>query len=443
MMFPGDWWPRLQAGLKLIGDFFALLGRSFRDDDCKAGAGSLTYTTLFAIVPVMTVAFAILTAVPALQDKSETIQAWAFQNFAPGAGEQVLEYLNEFSRQAGNLTAIGALFLFVTSILMLRTIEANMNRIWKISTPRGGLTSLMMYWSVLTLGPLCLGVGLGLSSYLTSVALLTDTVEMLGGMRFWLAMLPLLFTTLMLTLLYVVVPNCHVPLRQGLIGGFVAAVFFELAKGGFALFITLSPSYRVVYGAFAAVPIFLLWIYISWMIVLGGAELVRALTVFGDYRRDMPRMQSLLRLLEVLWRRQQQGRVLRVTEVRRVLQAAGSSHWEEFRNLLMDLRLMRRTDDGHFVLARDLSALSLDDLMQMLPWPAQDQLALGTELKRPWEPLLAERLARAKADMRGPLNMTIDDLFRSQSGAADVDAVDNTEPMVDSPSDSVSRISDN
>lgn len=420
------WQDRALSGLNTARDFIQLLGRSFSKDGCKESAAALTYTTLFAIVPIMTVAFAILSAIPALQARSGEIQQWAFANFAPGAGEKVLEYVNEFSRQAGNLTAIGVVFLIVTSVLMLRTIERNMNRIWRITTPRSGPTSLIMYWAVLTLGPLSLGAALGISSYLTSMALVTDTVEMLGGMRLWLALLPWLFMTLALTLLYVVVPNCYVPVRQGLIGGFVAAGLFELAKGGFTLFIKMSPSYEVVYGAFAAVPLFLLWLFISWNIVLGGAELVRVLVVFGEYRSSLPRLQSLLRLLEILWRRQQQGRVLRVQEVRRVLKLAGASHWEEFRNLLMDLRLMRRTEDGEFVLSRDLGSLTLTELVDMLPWATRDALRIGDQHNRPWEPLLAARCAEARDGMTAPLDMTVEQLF---SSTEKTDEASRTDPQ--------------
>ncbi|MEE4249607.1 MAG: YihY family inner membrane protein [Alcanivoracaceae bacterium] len=419
-----NWHDRLLTALAMVRDFFQLLASSYRNDGCRESAAALTYTTLFAIVPIMTVAFAILTAIPALQERSGEIQAWAFANFAPGAGEKVLEYVNEFSRQAGNLTAIGVVFLVVTSVLMLSTIEKNMNRIWRVTTPRSGLTSLIMYWAVLTLGPLSLGAALGISSYLTSMALVADTVEMLGGMRLWLALLPLLFMTMALTLLYVVVPNCYVPIRQGLIGGFVAAVLFELAKGGFTLFIKLSPSYQVVYGAFAAVPIFLLWIFISWNIVLGGAELVRVMVVFGEYRSELPKLQSLLRLLEILWRRQQQGRVLRVQEVRRVLKLAGASHWEEFRNLLMDLRLMRRTENGEFVLSRDLGNLTLIQLLDMLPWNLQEALRVSDQHGRPWEPLLAARCQQAREGLESSLDLTIQQLFRGDEQTDQVEQAD-------------------
>ncbi|WP_156496887.1 YihY family inner membrane protein, partial [Alcanivorax sp. HI0083] len=128
-------------------------------------AAALTYTTLFAIVPVMTVSFAVLSSVPALKDKGAQFQAWAFEYFVPSAGNMLLDHLQSFAKQAANLTGLGIVFLVITSILMLSTVEQTLNRIWKVQTPRKGLTSLLMYWAVLSLGPICLGLGLAISSY--------------------------------------------------------------------------------------------------------------------------------------------------------------------------------------------------------------------------------------------------------------------------------------
>ncbi len=329
----------VHARFDSIKAFFALLVRQFNEDGCRQSAAALTYTTLFAIVPVMTVSFAVLSSVPALKDKGTQFQTWAFEYFVPSAGNMLLDHLQSFAKQAANLTGLGIVFLVVTSILMLSTVEQTLNRIWKVQTPRKGLTSLLMYWAVLSLGPICLGLGLAISSYLTSQAIFSDTVGYLGGVRLWLSLLPFLFTTAMLTLMYTVVPNTKIPLRQGVLGAAVAALLFELAKGGFTFFIKQAPSYEVVYGAFAAVPVFLLWIYISWTIVLGGAELVRALVVFQEHRRQVPRMHALVRLLNVFWQRQQNGKVLRSKEVRKVMQESGISQWDEFRNLLVNAKL--------------------------------------------------------------------------------------------------------
>lgn len=407
-------WQRFTVRTEAAVTFMRLLAEQFRRDGLPQSAAALTYTTLFAIVPILTVTYSILAAIPALQERGEAIQSWALDYFVPDASAQVQEYLGEFTRQAANLTVIGAVFLFVTSILLLRTIESAMNRIWMVSHPRRGVTSLLMYWAVLSLGPLLLGAGLGISSYVTSTAFVTDTVALFGGMRLWLAVLPVLFTTGLLTLLYVVVPNCHVPLRQGLLGGFIAAVLFELAKGGFALFIRFAPTYEVVYGAFAAVPLFLLWIYVSWVIVLAGAQLVRTQVVFTEYRRDAPRLQALLRVIEVLWHKQQRGRVLRPAVLRRTLQAAGATRWDEFRNLLIDLGLVRRTDEGGYVLTRDLRTLSVADLVALTPWPAAAQLRTSTQQTRPWEALLESRCQAARDGLNEPLSLSLEALFLSE-----------------------------
>ena len=199
-----------------------------------------------------------------------------------------------------------------------------------------------------------------------------------------------------------------------MLGALLAALAFELAKGGFAFFIRQVPSYQVIYGAFAMVPVFLLWIYISWIIVLAGAELVRGLVVFEEFRRRVPRTQSLLRLLCVLWTRQRNGEVLRHNEVQRVLREAGVTHWDEFRNLLEDRGLMRRTDEGGYMLNGDLRSLTLAELLAMLPWTSEQQLSVNAQGLEPWETVLKARCDQAREGMREPLSFPLETLFENQ-----------------------------
>lgn len=396
-------------------DFVALLWQEFKEDGCRETAAALTYTTLFAIVPLMTVTFTVLSALPQAQGQGQQIQDWLFSYVMPSADVQIQQYLQGFAEQAAHLTSIGIIFLVVTSVLMLRTIEATMNRIWKVKTPRKGLTSLLMYWAVLTLGPICLGVGLAASSYVASMSLVRDTVQFFGIAHLLLVLIPFLFSCFLLTLLYIVVPNCHVPIKKGLVGGVCAAVLFELAKAGFVLFIKNAPSYQLVYGAFAAVPLFLLWIFISWVIMLAGAELVRALVVFRETRQRVPQLQALLRLLEALWLRQRSGDLLKPAHIRRMLVAAGVERWDEFRNLLMDLGLMSRTDGGTYVLTRDLSQLTLTDLVRMLPWSLDSQLHVDTPLNKPWETALQERIDKANGGVDSALDVPLASLFQEDN----------------------------
>lgn len=396
---------------QVVWDFLRLLWQQFKDDGCRESAAALTYTTLFAIVPVMTVTFAIFRAMPQMQDTGNGIQDWLFSYILPSADAQIQGYLQGFSEQATHLTGIGVIFLVVTSVLMLRTIEGTMNRIWKVKVPRKGLTSLLMYWAVLTLGPICLGIGIGVSSYVASSAVFRDTLHFFGLTHVLLVMVPFFFSSFLLTLLYIVVPNCHVPIRKGIIAGVSAAILFELAKGGFVLFIKNSPSYQLIYGAFAAVPLFLLWIFISWVILLGGAELLRTMVVFRETRNHVPMLQALLRLLEALWLRQRSGEVLKPSEVRRLLLKAGVERWDEFRNLLMELDLMQRTDQGSYVLTRDLSQLSLSELIKQLPWSLTTQLHVGNETKRPWETELVNRCQQGLEGIDNALDVSLSTLF--------------------------------
>ncbi|MGB2130193.1 MAG: YihY family inner membrane protein, partial [Marinobacterium sp.] len=243
--------------------FIRELLRQFQANQGILNAAALTYTTLFAVVPLMTVSYSMLAAVPNFKGVGEQLQGWIFSNFVPATGEVVQGYLSTFAAQAQSLTVVGIVFLAVTSIMMMKNIEAAFNRIWRVAEPRKGISSFLLYWAVLSLGPILIGLGLLLTSYIASLSFFTSATEVVGKARL-LSLLPPLFSALAFMLLYAAVPNCRVPLRSAAIGGLFAAILFEIAKRGFVQFVTLSPSYQLIYGAFAAVPMFLLWIYISW-----------------------------------------------------------------------------------------------------------------------------------------------------------------------------------
>ena len=344
--------------------------RSFLHDDCRQNAASLTYTTLFAVVPMMTVLFAVLSGVPALQRAGTHIQNFIFTHFLPDTGVKIQEYLGEFSRQASNLTAVGVLMLFVTALLMLMTIEKAFNEIWKVRQPRQNLVSFLRYWAVLSLGPLLLGVAFTVSSYLTSIRLLSGAEEIVGIVLPGLQIMPLLFTGLAFTLLYVTVPNCKVPLKAGFGAGFFAAALFELAKRVFGLFVSNFSSYQLVYGAFAAFPLFLLWIYMSWMIILLGVEVSRALTLYKEqhYTNRHP-VLAILDILQLFYRRQKDGHSVSDTEAMSILGRYEVETWTEMAAILVDLNYIKKTENGNYVLVRNLDQIDFWSFYQHLPWP--------------------------------------------------------------------------
>lgn len=390
---PQGFWTQLRRGW----DFCAFVCRHFLHDRCRQHAMELTYTTLFAVVPMMTVTFAILSAIPSLQHISEDVQGFIFRHFIPSSGQVVQRYLEEFARQASHLTLLGSAMLFVTALLMLRTIERAFNEVWKVREPRRGLVGFLRYWAVLSLGPLLLGAGFALSSYVMSLQLFSSAASLVNNLLPGFKLLTFAFTAAAFTLLYVAVPNCRVPPRAALIGGLVAAFLFEAAKLAFAVFIRNFSSYTLVYGAFAAFPVFLLWIHLSWSIILLGVEISRALTVYHrTRRRSRHPLLALLDVLQLFWQRQQEGGTVSDLDVMAVLGEADEDDWSEFARLLQQQRLIERTESGGYVLSRSLESLAFIDFYHGLPWPLprlQELAALEGEA--PWRRVLGPALARA------------------------------------------------
>lgn len=226
--------------------FLAYLFRQFIANQGVLNASALTYTTLFAVVPLMTVSYAVLAAVPSFQGVGEELQSWVFSNFVPTTGAVVQDYLSNFANQARQLTAVGVAVLAVTAIMMMKNIEAAFNRVWRVSEPRKGLSSFLLYWAVLSLGPVLIGLGLGVTSYIASISVITEATELVGRARL-LSILPMILSAAAFTLLYAAVPNCRVPIKNAFYGGLVVAILFETAKRGFALFVTQFPSYELIY----------------------------------------------------------------------------------------------------------------------------------------------------------------------------------------------------
>jgi len=381
-----------------ILDFWRFLIERFLEDRGPNSAAALTYTTLFAVVPMMTVTFAMLAAIPAFQGVGEQVQDFVFRNFVPASGVQVQEYLKGFSAQARELTWVGVGLLMVTALLMLMTIEKAFNTIWRIRQPRRGMSSFLLYWAILSLGPLLLGAGFALTTYITSLAIISGPYA-LAGTRLLLGFTPLLFSVAAFILLYAAVPNTRVPVRHAVLGGLFTAVLFEAAKALFGLYVRFFPGYQLIYGAFAAVPLFLLWIYLSWLIVLFGAELVCNLSSSRQWRRTpLPRLLIVLGVLRVFHQRQKAGRALQLLDVQRAGWALPEDVWDEILGFLEHERLVCRTGYGSWVLCRDLGHYSLEHLLGRLPWPLPTLAQLPDTLDEPWFPALREALERLQQE---------------------------------------------
>lgn len=251
--------------------FVWLLLKRFRNDGCFSRAGSLAYATLFSLVPLLTVSFLLLTAFPIFQEIALKIQNFVINNFVAASAEIVQQHLEKFVRHTSKLSIIGMLFLVATAVLMIFNMEQAFNAIWRTPKQRSFLSAFVIYWAVLTLTPILIGVGLLLTTYLISLPLISEATQILGLQKLIFLLTPYISTLAAFTILYLAVPHCKVKFRDAFVGGLVAMVLFEFTKQGFVFYITHFSVYRLLYGALAAVPIFLIWIYLCWLITLFGA----------------------------------------------------------------------------------------------------------------------------------------------------------------------------
>jgi membrane protein len=267
--------------LRLI-DLARIVMRRFNEDRCMQIASSLTFTSLLAIVPIVTIAVTIIAAFPLFAQLTAALQVFILQNLMPASAEAVAEYTQQFSTNAAKLTAVGVAFLVVTSIMLLLTIERAFNGIWRVKRARPVIQRVLVYAVLISVGPVLVGASLTLTSRLVA-----EAVGLMRGLPgagvVLLSLVPVVLTSIALALLYFAMPNRPVSMRDAAAGGVLAGVAFEVMKRAFALYISYFPTYTVVYGAFATFPLFLIWIYLSWLVVISGAVVVAALP---EWRED-------------------------------------------------------------------------------------------------------------------------------------------------------------
>ncbi len=277
-------------------------------------AASLTFTTVLSIVPLLTTVFGVLTALPVFDRMRDALRSFLESNLMPEAiSSSIFRYLDQFSANASSLTIVSVLSFMVTSMMTMLTIDSALNTIWGVHRPRPLHQRLLTYWGILSLGPILLGLSLSSTSYLASASAGYVTAPQPVVTLLLHATSMLLFTA-GYAALYVFVPNRRVEWRDALVGAFCAAVAFEVAKRGFAAYVTHFPTYTLVYGALAAVPLLLVWIYYIWIITLAGALIAASLRAI--YGRNWNRGQApgdaygdALRVLRVLHRARQSDHV--------------------------------------------------------------------------------------------------------------------------------------
>jgi len=254
--------------------------RHFYLSNVVEAASALAFETLLSLVPLLTVMFGIFSKISILQEFSATIQNFIFINFVPEFGQTVEQYIHIFSTKASQLTIGGSLILILVALMLLATIDNTFNRIWAIKKKRNPIKRIFIYFLLLFLGPLLIGAGLALTSYLLSIPVIADVDTLFNMRTHLLHWLPFFMTAITFILLYILVPNCNVSSRHAVIAGVICAILFELAKYAFGIYIREMSDLKNIYGTLAIIPLFLVWIYISWVIILFGAHLTFCLSLF-------------------------------------------------------------------------------------------------------------------------------------------------------------------
>jgi membrane protein len=420
----------VKASLQYAAAFLGHVARRFWDDRCLMVASELAYTTLLTLVPLMAVVFSVLAAFPVFQKLIVDIQEFIFRNFVPAVGEVVERYLLEFVHQASGMTAIGVLFLVLTALMMMGTIDRALNDIWRARSRHRLLPSFLVYWAVLTLGPMLIGTSLAVTSYLVSLPLFADTGS--AGLKAGLLrLMPFLATTLAFWLLYVAVPNRIISWRHALVGALVAAILFTLANRGFAIYVTQYATYEKVYGALAAIPVFLVWIYVSWLVILLGAEITHSLTTFRTSLGDSvtsPKGMDLVyayRIVGHLWTAQAEGRGLSTQQLLRLEPMLTEAKLEELLRRLAAARLVQRTVEGRWIFSRDMSEMTLLELYRSAPYVLPD--VKGTwGAQHPWNGALQGVLLQANACVEQSMQVPLKSLYLKAANESATPAVPDT-----------------
>ena len=354
---------------KLLANFVVLVYRRFKEERCFQLCGSLTFTTLLALVPLITIMLTVVTAFPVFNDIVATLRSFVTINLVPEASSNLISvYMQQFSDNAARLTALGIVLLAVTSIMLMLTIDRAFNTIWRVKRPRPLIQRVLIYWSVLTIGPLLVGGSLSLTSWLVtqSMGLGKQAPELTIAV---LKLVPLMLTSVAFGFLYRTVPNRQVTVLDAAVGGIIAAFAFEAMKIGFGHFVARIATYKLVYGTFASLPIFLMWIYLSWVVVVFASVITAVLPYWrtgGVLLKQPPGAQFVeaVEILKMLCRAYVDGRVLNLQQLRMAVKLS----WEDAETILDKLVAagwVAKLQGNGWVLARDAGAIRVGDVFRM------------------------------------------------------------------------------
>jgi membrane protein len=370
-----------------------------------------------------------MAAFPVFGDMMAHVQQFLVTNMLPQSAASIAAYTERFAENAAKLTAIGVAFLFVTAMIVLQTMDRAFNQIWRVPRRRATVQRVFIYWALLTVGPLLVGASLSLTSWLVSQSLGWVQGLPLAGEAL-LKVVPIGLTGVAFSLLYLAMPNRRVLVRDALSGGFLAALAFEGMKHGFAIYVTHFPTYTTVYGAFASVPLFLLWIYLSWLVVLSGAV---AAAVMPEWRERASQAEpapggqflDALQILSVLWKAHHTGETVALARLHATIKLS-LDRIEAILETMSAARWVGKVANG-WTLIRDAAEIEVADVYHLFVFRAGARLP-----SRPSGQAL-DRLALELAEStEAALRLPLPELFR-RAGTSEASAAADQMPAAKVP----------
>lgn len=392
--------------------FARFLWRRFLDDNLFQAAGSLAYTTAFALVPLAVVVLGVLSAFPVFQDISGQLVDYVLSNFVPSAAEAIEERIDRLSENTKQLTAAGTVALVVSLLVTLHSVESTFNRIWRVASARPRLSRYLVYWTVLTLGALLAAASLSVSTRFFALPLFeTPQGRWLANLS--LGMTPVLIELAVVVLAYRVVPHHTVKWRHALAGAVLAVVLLEGVKAALGLYLGSFEGYQKLYGALAFVPVLMLWIFLGWVAILLGASLASSMAAFRYQPAAMRLPQgyegyALLRLIGRFQQARREGRGLHTEQMLALEPMLTDSLLQEFLCRLDEIRLVRRDERGEWLLARDLDTLILAELYEACQ--------LRVPIEEAWLPCHDDTLGAAVQAVLDDLRLPLRDALKRRVG---------------------------
>lgn len=326
-------------------------------------ASELTLNNMLALVPLMTVAVSLMAIFPAFEGVNNQVQELIFKNLLPEKGLAVKEYLDEYVSKSKNLSAIGFIFLLITALLLMRSIDKSINTIWETSNKRQGIHKWLAYWAMLTMAPILIAASLVASS---SFAALPVFDKISGVLSIGL---PFILIVLAFTALYMITPNSRVDFRKALIAAALTAVLFEIAKYGFAIFVTKFSTYEVIYGAITAIPLFFLWVFLSWFILLFGAVICYALHRFDiSYKTSQDPFVSTLQIAQYLATAQQAESTVNLELLKKQFPRMHEQTILNIVGRLIELNFVAKLEDEQYCLTINGKELTIADIYRRGTW---------------------------------------------------------------------------